>query len=203
MDLKSTYDRIARDWNNDHTNDDWWVEGVAKFTSLLDPGATVLDVGCGSGVKSEILQGKGMKVTGIDFSEGMLEIAKRRVPNGNFLSFDLYDLSGLTEKFDAIFAQAVLLHIPKKDVGGIIHSLKGKLNTGGYFYIAVKERRDGEGEEELVKENDYGYDYERFFSYFTAEEMRKFLLDEGLEIVYEIVTHSGRRNWIQLIGKYR
>ena len=201
MDLKSTYNRIAEDWNEDHANDQWWREGLEKFIFLFKSGANILDVGCGSGVKSEILEKKGMKVTGIDFSEKMLEIAKRRVSNGNFQLVDLYNLSDFHEKFDGIFAQAVLLHIPKKDVGEIVLSLKEKLNSGGYFYVAVKERRPGEGEEEIVKENDYGYEYERFFSYFTMEEMKKYFFDAGLEIIYESVIHSGRRNWIQVIGK--
>jgi SAM-dependent methyltransferase len=201
MDLKSTYNRIAKDWDSDHTNDQWWKEGVEQFADLFKPGASILDVGCGSGVKSEILQKKGMKVTGIDFSEGMLEIARKRVPSERFLLVDLYDPSSLNEKFDGIFAQAVLLHFPKKDIQGIIRSLKARMNPGGYLYIAVKERRDGEEEEEVVKENDYGYDYERFFSYFTQGEIKKYLLNEGMEVIYESVVHSGRRNWIQIIGR--
>jgi 2-polyprenyl-3-methyl-5-hydroxy-6-metoxy-1,4-benzoquinol methylase len=201
MNLKSTYNRIAKDWDNDHTNDQWWKEGLEKFTSFFRTGASVLDVGCGSGVKSEILEKEGMAVTGIDFSKKMLDIAKRRVPNTDFQLVDLYDLSDFQKKFDGIFAQAVLLHVPKKDVGEIVHSLKEKLNPGGYFYVAVKERRSGEKEEEMVKENDYGYEYERFFSYFTMEEIKNIFMSEELDIVYESTTHSGRRNWIQIIGQ--
>jgi 2-polyprenyl-3-methyl-5-hydroxy-6-metoxy-1,4-benzoquinol methylase len=201
MDLKSTYNKIAEDWDMDHTRDEWWKEGLQKFTSLLSPGASVLDVGCGSGVKSEILEKKGVKVTGIDFSEKMLEIARRRVPDEEFLLVDLYDLSEFHRKFDGIFAQAVLLHFPKNDVEEVIRLLIEKLNPGGYFYAAVKERRSGERSEEMVKENDYGYEYERFFSYFTLDEMKKYFLDKELEITYNEITHSGRRNWIQIIGR--
>jgi 2-polyprenyl-3-methyl-5-hydroxy-6-metoxy-1,4-benzoquinol methylase len=201
MDLRSTYNRIAEDWDSDHTNDQWWKEGLEKFTSLFKSQASVLDVGCGSGVKSEILEKNGLKVTGIDFSEKMLEIAKRRAPMAKFQLLDIYALSDFHEKFDGIFAQAVLLHIPKKDIREIVHSLKEKLNPGGYFYVAVKEQRPGEKEEEMVKESDYGYEYERFFSYFTAEEMKNIFMSEGVDIIYESTTHSGRRNWIQIIGQ--
>jgi len=201
MDLKSTYNRIAEDWDNDHTNDTWWKDGVNKFTSLIPGGSSVLDVGCGSGVKSELLHAKGFAVTGIDFSEKFLDIARRRMPTGDFRLIDLYNISGLDKKFDAIFAQAVLLHVPKKDIVSVIHSLTAKLSPGGLFYVAVKEQRAEEQEEEVVKESDYGYEYERFFSYFTIEEIKSYLTHEGLEIVYESVAHSGRRNWIQAIGK--
>jgi len=41
------------------------------------PGKTLLDVGCGSGHVSLMLAQKGLKVTGIDFSETMIELANK------------------------------------------------------------------------------------------------------------------------------
>ena len=46
---------------------------------------------------------------------------------------------------------------------------KNKLNPNGVLYLAVKEKR--KVEEEIATENDYGYEYERFFSYFTLDEI--------------------------------
>ena len=42
---------------------------------------TSLDLGCGTGVLCEILHAKGIKSSGMDFSEGMIEIAKKRNPD--------------------------------------------------------------------------------------------------------------------------
>ncbi len=53
MDLKETYNRIAKDWMKDHHQDNWWIEGTDKYLSFLKPGASILDVGCGAGVKSK------------------------------------------------------------------------------------------------------------------------------------------------------
>ena len=200
-DLKDTYDKIAEDWHRDHLEDSWWVEGTNKYISFLKPGSTVLDVGCGAGVKSQYLSSKGLKVTGIDFSEKLIEIAKREVPKNTFLVRDIYQSLNLEQQFDGVFAQAVLLHIPKKDLPKILANLLSALRLGGYLYVALKEKREEEQEEQVEKENDYGYDYERFFSYFTLPEVKKYLLNAGLEIVYETVTTSGRRNWIQVIAK--
>ncbi len=36
------------------------------------------------------------------------------------------------------------------------------LQENGYLYLAVKELRIGQNEEQVIKENDYGYEYERF-----------------------------------------
>lgn len=199
MNLKDTYNRIAEDWFKGHHSDTWWIEGTDKFVSFLKPDSLVLDVGCGAGIKSQYLLNKSLRVVGIDFSEKMIEIAKREVPNATFHVMDIKDLSGLQESFDGIFAQAVLLHIPEKEVSSVIDELKSKLKDGGYLYVAVKGRKENGKEEEVLVESDYGYEYERFFSYFTLPEIKKYITDAQMEICYESVVLSGKTNWIQMI----
>jgi len=201
MDLKSTYDRIAEDWNKDHLHDTWWIDGAQKFSSLLGPGSTILDVGCGSGIKAKYFIERGFRVAGIDLSEKMIEIAQREVPQGNFKVMDMYDISELTESFDNIFMVAALLHIKKEKAPNVLSAFASKLRPGGYFYVGVKEQRSGRKEEEIVKENDYGYDYERFFSYFTFDEIKKYFSDLAMKICYEDVSTTGKTNWVQVIGR--
>ena len=95
MDLKDTYNKIAKDWHKDHQKDEWWVVGTDKFVSLLAENDLVLDVGCGAGTKSKYLIGKGLEVVGIDFSKEMIKIAKKEVPAGRFMVLDLDDIENL------------------------------------------------------------------------------------------------------------
>jgi len=203
MDLKDTYNRIAEDWNRDHSHDDWWVEGTEAFIQALPAGARVLDVGCGSGVKSKYFIERGFKVAGIDISDKLLEIAKREVPEGDFKEFSMVDLDGMPETFDGVFAQASLLHIPKKEAGDVVKKMAERLVFGGVLYLAVKESHADKPEEEMVKENDYGYDYERFFSYFTLDELEQYLTNAGLSVVLKLRNphSSGKTVWLQIIGK--
>lgn len=201
MDLKSTYNKIAEDWHRDHQQDTWWIESTNKFISLLKPGDSVLDVGCGGGTKTKYLIGEGLRVTGIDFAENMIAIAKREVPTGTFFTMDVKEIPRLGKIYDGVFAQATLLHVPKREVEDVLWILRDALVGGGYLYVAVKELRPGQKEEEIRVENDYGYPYERFFSYFALSEVEKYLRDGGLEICYRNITPSGESRWIQVIAK--
>jgi len=201
MDLKETYNQIAEDWNQDHLKDDWFLVGINKYLSLFKPGALLLDIGCAGGLKVDYMIKRGFKVVGVDFSEKMIEIAKRDVPEGEFYTLGLEDVDQLKGEFDGISLMAVLLHVPKQDVPKRLIKIVEKLKKGGYLYISVKEIRAGNAAEEIKTENDYGYDYQRFFSYFTTEEVEKYMKDLGLEIVFSDVSLSGKTNWIQVIGK--
>lgn len=201
MDLKTTYNRIAKDWMQDHHGDTWWIKGTEKYASFLKPNASILDVGCGAGEKSKFLIKKRFKVIGIDFSEEMIKLAKKQVPTGIFFVKDIKQPLKFKILFDGIFAQAVLLHISKKEVINVLKNITGSLKSNGYFYVAVKELQPGNKDEEIIKENDYGYKYERFFSYFTLDELKSFITKIGLQIIYDNVISSGKTNWIQIIAK--
>ena len=186
MNLKDTYNKIAGDWYKDHKSDDWWVVGTDKFISLLKPGDQVLDVGCGAGVKSKYLHDRGLNVTGIDFSEKFIDIARRDVPSAKFEVLDMKNVAELEQEFDGIFAQASLLHIPKNEAGTVIKNLASKLKPQGVIYIAVKEIYPGDSDEKILEENDYGYSYERFFSFYTMAELEEYLIGNGMKIIYKI-----------------
>lgn len=201
MDLKETYNRIAEDWHKDHKQDTLWIKGTDKFVAFLKPGDLVLDVGCGTGVISKYLISKGLKVVGIDLSEKMIEIAKHEVPEAEFIVLDMQKAGELINNFNGIFIQAALLHIKKDLAAEVLKKLSEKLMEGGYMYIAVKEKKPDGQEEEIKKEEDYGYPYERFFSYYTPEEIRGYLKKIGMKIVYETVTPFGNTQWIQVIAR--
>lgn len=201
MNLKETYNKIAEDWYRDHQSDTWWIEGTDAFCKFVSKGNLVLDVGCGAGAKSKYISGKGLRMRGFDFSENLIEIAKKEVPEVQFDVLDMYDIDSVRGVFDGVFVQAVLLHIPKKDIPTIFEKLARKVKLGGYLYIAVKEIKPGQPAEEIKREDDYGYPFERFFSYFTMEELKEYFSLINFKIVYTSREQSGRTTWLQIIGQ--
>lgn len=201
MNLKSTYDKIAQDWFKDHQQDTWWIEGTDKFISFFRNGDLILDAGCGGGYKSKYLIGKGLKVVGIDFSEKMIEIARNFESRGEFKVMDIRNLTGLSRQFDGIFAQAVLLHAAKKEIPAVLDNFKSVLKDKGYLLVAVKEMKPDGKAEEIKIENDYGYPFQRFFSYFTMSEIKKYLIDADFSLCYEKTEPSGGSRWLQVIAQ--
>lgn len=78
---------------------------VDFFLSIfpLSPGASILDVGCGTGRHARALAAKGFRVTGVDFSPAMLTKARALAgdaPNLTFIESDAGTFE-LEEAFDA------------------------------------------------------------------------------------------------------
>ena len=76
--------------------------------------ARVLDIGCGTGDLAIHLAGKGCEVTGIDFLDGPIEIARRKAKaagvEATFLVMDALAIGEIPERFDAV-TDCGLFHI--------------------------------------------------------------------------------------------
>lgn len=199
--LRDTYNTIAQDWHRDHQKDTWWQEGTDYFLSLLSPHATVLDAGCAGGYKTKYIGERGFDVEGIDLSDEFIAIAQNELPQYRFTQMDLRHIDQLPHSYDAIYTSAVLLHIPKNEVPSILKKFHAKLHPDGYLYIAVKAQKPGGVEEEVKTENDYGYAYDRFFSYFSKDEMQDWLTESGFTVRQLTEKAVGGTNWIQIIAQ--
>jgi SAM-dependent methyltransferase len=112
----------------------------------LRPGARVLDAGCGTGVPTtRQLADAGCDVTGIDVSEGMLELARREVPGATFLRLDIEDVPDVGPSrggFDAIVSFFSLLMLPRTEIPPALRRLHDLLEPGGYFLLSVAAETD-------------------------------------------------------------
>src|SRR3989338_4917659 len=69
---------------------------------------TVLDVGCGPGIYCDALNKKGFVVTGVDYSEEMIKLAKQRYPHINFIEGSGYNLPFENKSFDLVISIGTL-----------------------------------------------------------------------------------------------
>ena len=100
--------------------------------------ASVLDIGIGTGTLAAALYKHGQIITGIDFSNDMLSIAKQKMPNAMFYKCDFVD--GLPPeimgtKYDFIISTYALHHLPDTLKVTFIKSLLPYLNANGAIFI--------------------------------------------------------------------
>ena len=79
------------------------------------PGKRLLDVATGPGYVAERAVDRGAEVVGLDLSEPMLEFARSRVPDAEFVRGDATALPFDEASFDAFTAAFVLLHLGKPE----------------------------------------------------------------------------------------
>lgn len=75
----------------------------------LRPGETVLDVGTGTGTAARLALGDGRRVIGLDGAAGMLEIARREVPEAELIQSDFSAIPLDDGSIDVLIAVHALL----------------------------------------------------------------------------------------------
>lgn len=81
------------------------------FIAQLCAGGSALDVGCGTGALAERLAARGYEVTGVDPSEGMLEIMRARDPKLRAVKASGTALPFGDDSFDVVLTVAAMHHI--------------------------------------------------------------------------------------------
>jgi SAM-dependent methyltransferase len=103
--------------------------------AAVGPGTRLLDAGCGAGGASVLAAGRGALVNGLDAAEGLLAIARTRVPDGDFRLGDLEALPYGDETFDAVIAADVLPYVA--DPLAALHELRRVCARQGRVVLAI------------------------------------------------------------------
>lgn len=107
------------------------------FSQYVNNDAQVLDVGCGYGRTLNELYHMGFrKLTGIDFSKGMIERGKRQFPYLDLLVKEEDRIEFPDNHFDAVILFAVLTCIPSdEEQRKLLEEIRRVLKPGGILYI--------------------------------------------------------------------
>ena len=181
MDTKSTlayYNNSAHRFTSD-TLDVEFSDIQDRFLAELQPGALILDFGCGSGRDSRYFLQKGYRVEACDGSEEMVKIATRNA--GIPVKLMLFSELDEQERYDGIFACASILHVPSAELPDIIGKMKKAVKKGGILDVSFKY-----GTFEGVRNG-------RYFTDLTEESIKQ-LLDQvgGLDVIHTWISDDAR-----------
>ena len=138
------FDSIAEKWDSTINVDKEKINTLLSQISITN-GESILDVGTGTGVLIPFYNelNKDGKVTGVDISQGMLNVAKRKFGQLSNLNFKLLDVENefIEEKFDKIVLYSMFPHLNNK-VETIKKLVNNNLNKNGKLLIAHSDSRE-------------------------------------------------------------
>jgi ubiquinone/menaquinone biosynthesis C-methylase UbiE len=179
--VESGYDRVAERYLATKDADDpLALSALEEMVRGLRPGAAVLDLGCGAGIPAtRWLAERGFVVTGVDFSEKQLGLARRLVFGATFLKADMTELTFDQSAFDAVVAFHSIIHVPREEHQALLGKIHRWLRPGGLFLttLTVTDFDGGDADWE-------GWGAAMHWSHYDAGTNKKMLREAGFDILY-------------------
>lgn len=176
---RESYDAIASRW--DQVRVQLSAAERRIFELLLEgvsPGSRVLDLGCGTGRPvAEYAVSRQLRVTGVDESVRMLELARQRMPEQDWVlsALEVFVPEGT---FAAAIAWDSLFHIPRAAHAGIVQRVRRCLAPGTRFALTVGGSSGHDAFTDTMFERTFFYDSH-------SPEVAVSLLEQaGFEVVH-------------------
>jgi ubiquinone/menaquinone biosynthesis C-methylase UbiE len=133
---RDAYRHVARWYDRIFGGMNAGLRGIGLKMFPPREGMEVLDVGCGTGIQLASYQRAGCRVTGIDASPAMLEVARRRL--GKKASLTVADAAAMPypdRAFDLVLAATVLHEMPPAVRAAALGEMKRVLRPGGRMLL--------------------------------------------------------------------
>lgn len=142
----------------------------------------VLDFGCGTGLLSMQLCHQVNSITGVDSSQGMLDIFSKKIANQNITNIKVHRLDldkgdALPGKYHLILSSMTFHHIP--DIGNLLSQLYSVLHPSGILCIADLDEEDG-----LFHDDNTGV----FHFGFNRSHIQELLIQAGFDEIQTGIT---------------
>ncbi|TFF90260.1 MAG: class I SAM-dependent methyltransferase [Promethearchaeota archaeon] len=191
--VEKGYDEIAQLYYANRDLEKFNSE-LDKFLKLIPKNTHVLDVGCGAGIPTaRYLSKRGVKVTGIDISTTMINLARENVPEATFIKMDINEIHFPERSFDGLISVYTLFHIPRKNHSKIFKMFYKILKYGGVMMI-----NSGVSGSEGIS-NFFGVSM--FWSNYNSEKTLDLVKGAGFSIIFEGILQRGGELQYWIFGK--
>lgn len=182
---RKTYDETAKEFGKKIPVRKNSVTKIVKrfFPFLKKKGGSldILDIGLGNGQIARKFHDLGCRVTGIEFSEPMAEIAKKTAPDINIICDDFLNHNFGNKKFSGILAVAFIHLFPEKDCKMVLKKIHHLLEKGGHAFISTT--KSNKSEEGFFGKENFQNQPLRFRKRFTKKELWNMLEKADFEIL--------------------
>lgn len=169
-----------------------WANLKASFETLPE-GAKILEVGAADGDNSAYLQSLGYDVIATDVAPAFVKALEDRKLNAQ--KFNI-----LTDEFPkelrGVLAWRVFVHFTHEDIEDAMKRVYAALENGGRFVFNVIDIATHDVPEQWVDFSDeYKMGAERFYAYYTEEEIRDIVAQTKFRIVDSWHENGGHNDW--------
>lgn len=113
-----------------------WLD---EMLPQLEPGAAILELGCGCGLPVARRLAGTYAYTGVDLSAVQIERARRLVPLGLFRCADMTGLDFAPDSFGAVLAFYSIIHVPVAEQPGLLEDIAAWLRPAGLLMATLGE----------------------------------------------------------------
>lgn len=165
---------------------------LPAFLDRLEPGCSILELGCGGGRDAEYMLRRGFLVEPTDGVPAMAALAERRL--GRPIRIMRFAELAEHERYDAVYASYSLLHVPRSGLAYVLERIWQALRPGGW-HMATYKAGGEEGRDEL----------DRYFNYLSSDQAESYYRAAGAWQSVELTEsegegHKGRRSpWVNVI----
>ena len=164
---------------------------ILRLNDRLNDGDAVLDIGCGAGVPIAKSLAARYRVTGVDFSQEMIQRARQSVPTGDFICADVMSLRFPPLSFNAVVTFYSIFHLPREEHPDLFRRIHGWLEPGGHLLCTLSHYSEpGYTEEDFFGETMY-------WSNYSLSEYTDILTRTGFLVLETGATGSGYEEALQ------
>ncbi len=182
--VKTGYNTVAKEYLKIRSENSEDVRLLQELIQRLPKGARVLDVGCGAGVPVTKILSEYFDVTGVDFAEAQIELARRFVPKARFMCQDMTRLSFPPHSFDAICSYYAIIHVPREEHAQLLANFYRMLKPGGLLLACM-----GAMDIEIDEAADY-LGTKMYWSHFDAETNTKIITGCGFHVLWSKIVED-------------
>jgi len=179
--VRQGYDRIGDEyerWSAAEVTDPARERYLGVLLDNLPKGATVLDLGCGSGALLTRHLAERFHITGVELSSRMVQMAQHNVPSATFICADMASVTLPPNSFDGVCAFYSLTHLPQEDLPPLLHKVASWLKPGGLFVASMSSGEDPGG-----VEDDWVGGVPMYFAGYAAEQNEELVEEAGLRVI--------------------
>jgi ubiquinone/menaquinone biosynthesis C-methylase UbiE len=179
---KRDFDKEAASWDENPVRVKL-AKDVARAISkqiVLTPEMNVMDFGCGTGLLTIQLQPLVRSITGVDSSQGMLDIfntkiSRLKLTNVRALLVDLDKGDTLADNYHLIVSNMTLHHV--KEMQPLFDQFYNIMTPAGYLCIADLDMDEGQFHDDNTGVFHFGFD---------RKTLRKSFIEAGFENVHDM-----------------